>query len=521
MLASRVRVKSYEDVSFVHPHSQDVTSALASAEDRFIYIDDDEEYNNVDIIDSYLNGPQTLSKDRLSTLVVADRGEAAASEGQSGQRTIEFMLLATHFLGDGMALHTFMNEFYTLLGSDKSSQDLIDMIAQLVDAEPAEIPASLEERLPSIGNGSRFARSIGRIDNKRNDSRLLGGQSFPSNRVKMPRKTVVPTFPYTAEETKRILAKCKENGVTIAHAMFALCNVAWARRTTSSKVDPCLIYSALNLRPNMIKSPSVVAEPSFFHLAVGYFNIVLPTVIPSDLTTSELFWHRARSTKSQTIRAVRSDFVVARSREGNLIRRERAVKWAKVDDEEERKKHQVKVMPNGGIGLGLGFPLPMSLPQLDGRAAGQGHTRAHSGERPGPKFAPVRANADTPMASPMISPPPSRPTSSHSSMFFQNQLESMTAANAAKLPPASTKALMGLSMLGNLDGMYKHASFPAIKLERLTTGSRQRAGGLLLFAYTFAGKLWLSLGYDVNGFEEGVIEGFWDEMQVLVREVMM
>jgi len=40
----------------------------------------------------------------------------------------------------------------------------------------------------------------------------------------------------------------------------------------------------------------------------------------------------------------------------------------------------------------------------------------------------------------------------------------------------------------------------------LTTGSRQRPGALLLFAYTFAGRLWVSLGYDENGFEPGAIE---------------
>lgn len=27
------------------------------------------------------------------------------------------------------------------------------------------------------------------------------------------------------------------------------------------------------------------------------------------------------------------------------------------------------------------------------------------------------------------------------------------------------------------------------------------------------GKLWLSLGYDVNGFERGVIEKWWDALQ--------
>jgi hypothetical protein len=74
---------------------------------------------------------------------------------------------------------------------------------------------------------------------------------------------------------------------------------------------------------------------------------------------------------------------------------------------------------------------------------------------------------------------------------------------------APSIALIGLSLLGNLDGMYQHANFPEIKLHTLTTGSRQRPGGMLLFGYTFAGKLWVSLGYDENGFDQGVVQKFW------------
>lgn len=55
----------------------------------------------------------------------------------------------------------------------------------------------------------------------------------------------------------------------------------------------------------------------------------------------------------------------------------------------------------------------------------------------------------------------------------------------------------------------------------LTTGSRQRPGALLLFAYTFAGKLWFSLGYDVNGFKEGVVENWWSELQTGVDEFLL
>jgi len=55
----------------------------------------------------------------------------------------------------------------------------------------------------------------------------------------------------------------------------------------------------------------------------------------------------------------------------------------------------------------------------------------------------------------------------------------------------------------------------------LTTGSRQRSGALLLFSYTFAGKFYLSLGYDRNGFVEGSVEKWWEEVQKGVEEYLL
>ena len=68
--------------------------------------------------------------------------------------------------------------------------------------------------------------------------------------------------------------------------------------------------------------------------------------------------------------------------------------------------------------------------------------------------------------------------------------------------------------------MYKHASFPAVRLHTLTTGSRQRHGAMLLFGYTFVGRLWVSLGYDENGFAEGVVDRFWTEALKVIDEFL-
>ena len=161
------------------------------------------------------------------------------------------------------------------------------------------------------------------------------------------------------------------------------------------------MYSALNLRPNMARE---LANESFFHLAVGYFNIILPSLLPLTIDAASLLWHRARETKAQTLKAVKSPFLVSKSKETMRIRRERAVRWAGIDD--------------GVTKMSDHFPTKRSA-----------------------------------IVKPEVG--------------------------------VSQKAFMGVSMLGNLDGMYKHAEFPDVELKSLMTGSRQRPGGLLLFAYTF------------------------------------
>lgn len=94
-------------------------------------------------------------------------------------------------------------------------------------------------------------------------------------------------------------------------------------------------------------------------------------------------------------------------------------------------------------------------------------------------------------------------------------------SETAPPPRAPSVALTGLSLLGNLDGMYKHAKFPDIKLHTLTTGSRQRNGAMLMFAYTFAGKLWVSLGYDENGFERDTVDLFWKNVDSAIHEFLL
>jgi len=101
--------------------------------------------------------------------------------------------------------------------------------------------------------------------------------------------------------------------------------------------------------------------------------------------------------------------------------------------------------------------------------------------------------------------------------------ETTTSVPETLVPSSHTPstALIGLSLLGNLDGIYKHPEYLGIKLHTLTTGSRQRPGGMLLFGYTFVGKLWVSLGYDENGFDKQVVDKYWINVLSTIDELLL
>jgi hypothetical protein len=197
-----------------------------------------------------------------------------------------------------------------------------------------------------------------------------------------------------------------------------------------------MMYSALNLRPYILADKAL--NDSYWYLAIGYFNVVLPGFLPRSEDISKIFWHRARSAKVQSTDAAKNPMTVSRSREMARERAVRAQAWAKEDDD---------------------------------KANGVWQAPAPSPKKPSER--------------------------------------------------APSNALIGLSLLGNLDGIYKHSTFSDIELHTLTTGSRQRSGGMLLFSYTFVGKLWLSLGYDKNGFDKEQVEKFWATLLSCMDEYLI
>ncbi|KAH9836943.1 uncharacterized protein C8Q71DRAFT_578490 [Rhodofomes roseus] len=473
LLSAEVVMHDYDDVRFIYNVPSDPEEALGSAEAALEFRSQTKD----ELVDSYLNGPRTLSNSRLSYLVISQPALSAiptpprtpsptrdgftATEDLSMSTGLErnlnasigrfdVLFAAMHFLGDGMALHQCANDFFRLVACGKSDDELATVLGDewerrfggdvaAISSDPA-LPVPLEARLADPT--TRFQKVATEVDFHLSQSTLVGGQTFPK-RKHPDRHTVLLNKDYPSDLTKAILRKCKQNGVSISAAVFALCNIAWARMGGGKPELPTLMYSALNLRPCF--KPAKLLHDSYWFLAIGYFNVILPSFVPKS-DQEKTFWHRARQARVQSTQAAKNMMIVSRTREMAKERGERARGWAKEDDERER----------------------------------------------GTWVAPA--------------PAPAAPS-----------VKDILPAR----PPAPSAALMGLSLLGNLDAIYTAAEYPDVKLQGLTTGSRQRHGAMLLFGFTFAGKLCLSLGYDENGFAEGVVEKFWEEMQRCTDEFLV
>ncbi|GAA5969180.1 hypothetical protein JCM11641_007500 [Rhodosporidiobolus odoratus] len=468
LLGSTVEFNDYYDVRFCYEAPQSASEARIKASNL---LDLRTTQDGKALLDVYLNGSRTLSDCRLAYLVISTSAPTFASDSTEEQE-YDFLLFSTHFLGDGMALHTTANEFFTLLGGSAESS-----LASFAHADGKRLAPAMESKLLTPAAWGKLGWSAAQVEFANDQAKLVGGHAFP--RAKLgTRKTLVPTISYDAVKTKGILAACKAHGVTIAHAAFALSNIAFIKSVKDKRKNPKLpvmIYSALNVRPYLKKE-----EVDWYAIAIGYYNIILPSFLPSSLSASAYFWHQALSVKQQTIKAVKTPFLATRTALMALERERRSIGFERAD--EEKRALDMNKAAEGLQGLGIAV-------EADGVVEAKEMLEAQALARQ------EAENAAKAMAE-----------------LAKKGKDEATVRDKNTRSKAPNTALMGLSMLGNLDGMYKHADFPDIKLHTLTTGSRQRPGALLLFAYTFAGKLWLSLGYDSHGFEEGSIERWWDEM---------
>ncbi|GAA5875905.1 hypothetical protein JCM16303_004038 [Sporobolomyces ruberrimus] len=462
LLWSTVEFRDYRDIHFVNRLPQGEAEFDEIARSRLQL---KPRTTSEEILVDYLNGERTLSDDKLASLVISTPEPTFGKKGDETQE-FDFFLYSTHFLGDGMALHSTANEFFTLLASENVPVRVATPLN--ADRNLSHLPPALESEIETSPDWGKTAWSAAKVDFERNEAKNLGGQAFPRARLG-PRHTLVPTVSYSPSDSSKILATCKAHKSTIASALFALSNLAYIRSTPSEKLNrelPTNLYSALNIRGFLKKDD----ERDWYHLAIGYYNIILPSFYPSSssIPVSDYFWHQASSVRSQTSKVVKSRFLKSRALLMAFEREKRSIGFERADE--------VKKLSEEMKGLGI----------------------SESGEK-GEEVERMRKEAE------------------------EKEKERSTNGKEKEKTKVPNVSLMGLSMLGNLDGIYEHSKYleRGIELHTLTTGSRQRPGALLLFSYTFAGKVWLSLGYDSNGFEKGVIENWWKELLKGVDELLL
>ncbi|KAG5652510.1 hypothetical protein H0H81_004782 [Sphagnurus paluster] len=487
-----------------------------------------------ELISNYMNGARTLSDQHLSYLVISAsprspyayasttstsagsappaaapaptnpdpvhdwlqhppaQGPAPGSveEAQAqleGEAEYDLLMCAPHYTGDGTSLHQATHDLLVLLASDASEEVILGGVdlgptGKGGDGEGGNLAlADWASRLPPAFEDrcrvprTRFARAGAKVSFALTRAGEVGGHAFqrtpapstsmqpaPSTKLKPKHKTILWQRVYSAEETRRVLGRCKGRGVTVNHALEAACAGAWGRvvgrRAIEGKEremyrDPVMMYTAINLRPHLApldvvsirEGDEAKRTETYWFLALTYFTLVLPAFPPgysSSSTTDEakttgadaIFWHRARSAKAQSRAATCSPLLVHRALE---MAEERAA-----------------------------------------RARG------------------VAQRAVT--------------------------RESLLTASSA-LPPAPSTALLGLSLIGNLDAIYVRGCYPGVELREVTTASRQKSGGMLLLVHTFGGRLWMQMFFDEGGFVDGgaEVEAFWEELGRGVEEWMV
>lgn len=113
-----------------------------------------------------------------------------------------------------------------------------------------------------------------------------------------------------------------------------------------------MLYSALNLRPYL--------QPGgdWYHIAIGYYNIILPSFLPSTISPAEAFWYRASVVRKQTSDVVKSKWMASRAKLMALERERRAIGFEKEDERrrlEKRAEESGEGLGQALMGLGIGF----------------------------------------------------------------------------------------------------------------------------------------------------------------------
>ena len=175
-----------------------------------------------------MNAPRALTSTHLSHLTVATRSQTL---GTSTSQPYDLFIAAPHFTGDGTTLHASTHELLLLLSKPA---ELESLLASVLPRAVECLPVALESRLAHAQ--SAFQRAAHAVDYQLSQVRQIGGHTLPRAQ-RGARKTVIREVSFDEGRTKRVLQRCKEEGVSVSNAMFALTAIAWARTTGKPAPD--------------------------------------------------------------------------------------------------------------------------------------------------------------------------------------------------------------------------------------------------------------------------------------------
>jgi hypothetical protein len=165
----------------------------------------------IELIDRHLNGSRRLSNSRLSHLTIS----------QTGETSFEVFITAPHFTGDGTTLHNTAHELLVLL----SNPDSLGSNLEAALKTPTTLPPSIDE---SLGyTTTRLKGAAHKVIYQLDKRKQLGGHCLP--RKKGLRRTILREDSLDESQTRSLLARCKEKGVSISNLMFAIVACAWTR----------------------------------------------------------------------------------------------------------------------------------------------------------------------------------------------------------------------------------------------------------------------------------------------------
>ncbi|KAF7308749.1 hypothetical protein MKEN_01074000 [Mycena kentingensis (nom. inval.)] len=334
-LSSRIEMPPgrYNEAAFSYTPPASPKDAFEEAA-RALTICDDK--TGVQLDDHFVHGPRELSATCLSRMYVARCNDGASD----GKILVNMAFSSLHTITDGTSAN-----IYTILqylggpvrpdGSVRTDEQLFAILqaewrkrwgsSEATEALDAITP-SAESRLPFPT--SQFQVAAWRIDSLNFHRKAIGGHTFPRlPSIGNTTRQAMLEIKFSGAQTLALVSKCASEGVNLANAVFALCNMAWLR--TAASRGPEFVA---NLRRHLAP---VAPLTSPMALALGYGTVVLPGFLPSghQAHLKSAFWHRAKSVKTQMNKQLKSPMFLPRAQVLAVERGRRSKAFAKMDDE--------------------------------------------------------------------------------------------------------------------------------------------------------------------------------------------